>query len=372
MNFEINRKNMVEVLNNAVKVVNTKSPLAVLQAIKITAKNNQVTVHATDLATSIAQTIEGVVQEPGEIVLPYKAIDLMRKLDNDTIRIEANSATQHAYVIAGKTRTFFSCFASEDFPTFPEPQSIAAEFKITGAELKEALGKVSYAVGTDAAREIFTGICFDMEPGKLILAATDSFRLSITETNANPNTEARPLVPSFIVKLLPAISGCEEVFMTFSDSLLHIKAGATEIVSVLVKGRYPSYKQLLPSDHQLVLKANTKELKGAMERASLFMTAGSNNAVQFDLKDGVLEITAGEGSAKYTEESAVETLLGQAIGSVFLNGHFTHDAISTISTEATELKFTTQYKPVVITPHGDNKSVALVVPIRISQAEAAA
>ena len=365
MKITISRKELVEVLNNSVKVVNLKSPLKALHAIKIAATEDSITIEATDLDTTITQKVAAQVIEPEEIILPYKAIDLIRKLEDEFLTIEASSSTNHAYVIAGKTKTFFTCPKVSDFPQKIKVQNATAEIQISGKDLKSSISKVSYAVSADISRLVFTGILFDISPSGVKLIATDTFRLAVTKADASAQVEAKHVVPFSIVKLLPAISGCENITMVFSQNTMFLKADNTEIVTRLLDGGFPPYQKLIPEKAQLAFTVNTNSLNCALERAKLF--TAEHHAISFKIKEGALTLVSGEGTAKYTEEMPVNIISGSNIETVevFLNDKFTQESIKSIESEETEISFSSATTPAIIAPHGDDKHFAIIVPVRM-------
>ena len=53
---------------------------------------------------------------------------------------------------------------------------------VDGAALLETVDRVSRSASRDESRPVLTGILVRFEPGKLVMAATDSYRLSVKET----------------------------------------------------------------------------------------------------------------------------------------------------------------------------------------------
>lgn len=377
--IEVIRKDFVEVLNNAIKVINTKSSLEVLKAVKISAANDKITVQATDLTVSISQSIDCTMDNSGEFVMPFKAIDLIRKLEDDYLTLDVDTEKNSFNIISGKIKTFFAGLNTADFPEIKAPAEGLSSIKISGPVLRDGLSKVSYAVSKDSSRPIFTGVLFDITKEGINFVATDTFRLSLAKANMPSEKEIGLIVPSAVVRLIPMIQDCKEVTMSYSDSMLLLETEDAQITTTLIPGSYPQYSRLFPEE-KVVVSLNTKEFKAALDRAALFMGDGKQY-ISMDLKMSNLFITAGEGTtSNYTESLPVEIKSGSEddLQTVYINAKYCIEILSAnIGCEYTELNFSGHLAPVVIKPviedkNGEEKelySAALVVPIRVAESE---
>ncbi len=82
-------------------------------------------------------------------------------------------------------------FAAEDFPRLPAIDVPLHE--IESASLLDTVQRVSRAASRDESRPVLTGILVRFEGSKLTMAATDSYRMAVKETElsaAGPELEA--------------------------------------------------------------------------------------------------------------------------------------------------------------------------------------
>src|SRR6185436_16844521 len=87
--------------------------------------------------------------------------------------------------------------AVEDYPTLPTlPDETGV---VSSALFAEAIGQVAVAAGRDDTLPMLTGIRVEISGEKVVLAATDRFRLAVREltwSTASADVEAAVLVPA--------------------------------------------------------------------------------------------------------------------------------------------------------------------------------
>lgn len=363
------RKDLLEALGNVYKILKPTTPSIVAQGIKITVTNDGVTAQTTDLEQSITQKMRAETLEPGVGIFPAKIFELIKRLDNDQIEIETVNNGTHAYIRAGKSETFVSCFDVKDFPVFPAPDK-GTVFELPGSTLRDALSRVGYAVSDDQQRPAFTGVLFDLQKDKASLVATDTFRLSIHEIKNLPAESIQAIVPGIIAKIATPLFNSEKVFVTLSEKLIVLKDEGNEtiITSRLIPGRYPQYRQVIPSGFVTSFKAKIPEMRKALERASLFLQGENKNiTAQLKKEDGVLVITGGKDGSRHTEDIQVSILDGELHESIMLKGSFLQDVVAHMPGDEMVIKLTGQYTPVVFIPADESiDHLAIIVPARVA------
>ena len=106
---------------------------------------------------------------------------------------------------------------------------------------------------------MLTGILARFEAGKLIMAATDSYRLSVKETPLEgkiPDLEA--IIPARALEELRRIAGgTEEVELGVQDNQVVFGVDGIWLTTRRIDGQFPNYKQLVPEqfEHEVTLPA---------------------------------------------------------------------------------------------------------------------
>ena len=99
-------------------------------------------------------------------------------------------------ITSGSATYRIHTYSAEDFPQLPDVESLALQ-PVDREALLETIARVSKSASRDESRPVLTGILVRFEPGKLVMAATDSYRLAVKETEATgPLPELEAIIPA--------------------------------------------------------------------------------------------------------------------------------------------------------------------------------
>ena len=138
----------------------------------------------------------------------------------------------------------------DEFPPLPTFED-AKEFKINQEVLLDALKKTSYAISTDETRYVLNGIYASFKEGKMSLVATDGRRLAMVENDLEfpASNECDVIIPAKAVSELQRLLKSDgEVSMRLNDSQVSFEVNGSLLVSKLIEGNYPNYRQVIPSN----------------------------------------------------------------------------------------------------------------------------
>ena len=182
---------LVQGLGVVARAVSTRTSVQILSGILIEAQSDELRLAATDMEISLRATTSAQVEGDGVIVLPGKTLaDIARLLPADEVTIEHRPAESVVHVTSGSASYTLNTYNPEDFPRLPDLGAIPT-FTVERESLLETIGRVARAASRDESRPVLTGILVHFEGGKLVMAATDSYRLAVKETCARRRA-ARP------------------------------------------------------------------------------------------------------------------------------------------------------------------------------------
>lgn len=371
-----------ENLNQGLFVVShlaTKSStLPILNNILIQASSNTIKLSATNLEIGVSCAIRGKVEAEGEFtvqsrlladyvsLLPKERVDIEAPKDTDTNQVIKIKCKNHTTKIKGQPAT--------DFPVIPQVDRGTA-FKVGVEDLHRALNQVVFAVSISETRPEINGVLFNFGNGVVVLAATDSYRLAektITLSKQSNTETKRVIVPAKTLQELQrilgslkdpaAISNVEEIEIYVSENQALFVLGDIELVSRLVEGQYPDYRQIIPQQARTKSVVDTTELVKATKTAGLFARSGI-----YDVK---LEFGAG------LVVSSTNTQLGENISeldakldgdknSTVLNYRYLLDGLQNISADKVQIELVDNSSPCVLRP--DDKSqeyLYIIMPIK--------
>src|SRR5260370_13473886 len=153
----------------------------------------------------------------------------------------------------------------EEVPPGPGPDE-GDRIEVALDDLVTAVEQTQMAASTDEARPVLTGVLVQVQGGGLTLAATDGHRLAVSKLGASGagDLEASLIVPARALaelsRVLKGEPGRGEGIIPKARNQTLCQAGAPELTSRLIDGKYPNYAQVIPSKSSTTLKVSTAEL----------------------------------------------------------------------------------------------------------------
>src|ERR671930_1566015 len=182
MKVVCSRDELAQKLGIAVRAVSTRASVQILSGVLLRAENGRLHLAATDMELSLRSSLEAQVEGEGAVVVPGRLlVDLVRLLPAEQVTFEHRAEEGVVHVTCGPTNASLHTYAAEDFPRLPDLDAVGT-FTVDREALLDTVARVSRSASRDESRPVLTGILVRFEQGKLVMAATDSYRLSVKET----------------------------------------------------------------------------------------------------------------------------------------------------------------------------------------------
>lgn len=377
MRFACTQENLLQGLSLVGHTAGKSANLPILSHVLIKIEDGNVKLSTTNLEMAVSAIVRGRVEQEGSWTVPAKLFqDYVALLSPGKIEIalEGDSLEIRA---DGKTTKMKGLPASE-FPFIPK---LATEggYLLKASALKEAISQVGFAVSASESRPELAGVAcfFQGEMGgndRCVFAATDSYRLServlSLERSVNP-AGAKCIVPARamneIGRLLSAykdeMSVPETVEWQMAESQFVVTYGNVELVSRLIDGSFPDYRQIIPTQFKTTAVVSRQELAKAIRAASLFARQGLYD-VHVEIKQSSLIVTSADsGTGTHTAELAAE-VQGEP-NRVLLNYKYVMDGLNALSHDKVTFQVIDAMNPVVMRPgDGESPFQYIVMPIR--------
>lgn len=343
--------------------VRTTNPI--LEGIKLCAKEDTLTLSATDLELSIEKTITADVKVPGEIVVPGKVFaDFVKKLSNEQIELSlTNESTLK--IKYTDSEGVLQCLNADEFPVIKEPTA-PETLTLAPAELKDLIDKTIFSVAIDDARPILKGCLFEVEDGTLTAVALDGYRLAMVKTPVESTTKKHScIIPAKSLSEISKLINTEHdsIDVLISQNNLLINDGQVKVSTRLLEGEFINYRQVIPANTTTTIIVSKAQLEDGLDRASLLARMDKNNLVRFDIRDKVLTLTSASNIGNVTENITI-SLEGKDL-SIAFNARYLSDCMHTISDEFIKINFNTQIAPCTICSAEQDKYLYLILPVRI-------
>ncbi|MCL5290207.1 MAG: DNA polymerase III subunit beta [Bacillota bacterium] len=357
------RQNLIQGVSTAQRAVSAKNPLPILSGILLTAKDNRLEMHATDLEMGIQCIIPCNVQEEGSVVLPAKYLgDIVRRLPDCSIQFETTQGT-NVVIRYGQSEITINGYQAEEFPTLPNIQGKNL-LTLPEEELREYLRQILFAASQDENRPVFTGVLMEIFNQQIRLVATDTHRLALKEVKTKEEvSDINVIIPGKTLNELARVIGeaDKEVTISLGDNQVIFGMEDTLLISRLIEGQFPNYRQVIPQGYKTRIRVKTKDFLEAVERASLLARVGTQ-IIRLNIEEEKIVISANTEVGKIHEEVPVY-LQGEPMQIAF-NALYLIDALRAVITENIYLDMSGPLSPGIIRPIKGEDYLSLVLPVR--------
>lgn len=347
------------------RAVSTRGSVQVLGGIHLEAADGSIRLSATDMELSLRTTVPGSIEGEGALVVPGKLLtDIARLLPADEVTISYQPEDGAAEITSGSYSSRVNVFAAEDFPRLPALDVPLSD--VAAPSLLETIDRVSRAASRDESRPVLTGILVRFEGTKLVMAATDSYRLSVKETElseAGPELEA--IIPARSLQELARVAaGAETVQLGVNEN--HVVFGTGDggawLTTRRIDGQFPNVQQLLPDTFELELELPRAELLDVVRRAGVM--AQRNAPLRLRFAEGELTVSAQSQDVGETSESLPVAHTGEPL-EIGFNADFLREGVESVSSDTVQLKLINPLRPGLISAEGD-AFWYLIMPIRLA------
>ncbi|MFS8100401.1 DNA polymerase III subunit beta [Lentzea alba] len=372
MKIRVERDGLADAVAWVARSLPSRPPVPVLGGVLLDAESDDsLTVSGFDYEVSAQVGVPATIADGGRALVSGRLLaDITKALPNHPVEIAVDGARM--MISCGSARFSLPTMPVEDYPALPSMPQLIGE--LPGEVFGEAVSQVAVAAGKDDTLPMLTGVRVEIGEGKLVLVATDRFRLAMREFPWEPDAslgEVAVLVPARTLgdaaKTLGASGGKVEMSLAANDGLLGLSGTGKRTTTRLLDADFPKYRQLLPTEHSAAAIIEVDTLVQAIKRVSLVAERGTQ--VRLEFVDGGLRLSAGgddEGSAE--EELPVE-YTGDAVTIAFNPGYLL-DGLGAVRTPRVHLSFTTPSRPALLKPVDEDGNVApgylyLLMPVRL-------
>src|SRR3954451_13713661 len=177
LRITVSKDDLVGALGVVSRAVSTRTSVQILSGILLEAQGGELRLAATDMELSLRANVTAQLDGDGAIVLPGKTFaDIARLLPSDEVTIEHKAAESVVHVTSGTASYTLHTYNPEDFPRLPEVDAVQT-FSVEREPLLATITRVARAASRDESRPVLTGILVSFTGGKLVMAATDLYRL---------------------------------------------------------------------------------------------------------------------------------------------------------------------------------------------------
>jgi DNA polymerase III subunit beta len=375
MVIHVDKEALLKSINIADSIISSKNINTILSNCLFKVSKNSIEILSTDNEIAIRTRLSANSEKSLSFAANGKKFSsILKELPNDELSINVNDSllidiTSKSKDVKGHY-TLIGLSADEfpEIPIFMDDNSIEIEQSM----LKEMIRKVIYAASGDTIKPVFNGIFFiSNSKGNVSAVATDSRRLTLITRSIKQDINFGDgiIIPlktvNEVSRILESSGTCK---FSFNNNQCFFKIGNTEIISRIVDGQFPNYRQVLPKEFMFEMEVPTKKLYESVKRAMIFSREPANKIIM-NLQNNKIIIQANTpdlGEAE--EELSVKSSKDDKI-SIGINAQFLIDALKEVDSEFITCGITGQMSPVTMTPINDDNYISIIMPIQIKSSQ---
>jgi DNA polymerase III subunit beta len=375
LKFRLVREDFADAVAWVARNLPTRPTVPVLAGVLLTGSEDGLTISGFDYEVSAEVRVAAEIASPGSVLVSGRLLsDITRALPAKPVDVSVDGT--RVSLICGSARFSLPTMAVEDYPALP---ALPEDTGVISSELfAEAIGQVAVAAGRDDTLPMLTGIRVEISGEKVVLAATDRFRLAVREltwSTESADIEAAVLVPAkTLAEAAKAGADGSDVHLSLGagsavgkEGLLGIRSDGKRSTTRLLDAEFPKFRQLLPTEHTAVATIGVAELTEAIKRVALVADRGAQ--VRLEFADDVLRLAAGADDVGRAEEDLPVAFSGDPLTIAF-NPTYLTDGLGSLHSERVTFGFTTPSRPAVLRPAGeDDESVGASGPFPAAQTD---
>ena len=358
---------LAETLQVVGRGVSTRTTVQILAGIMLRAAGGRLHLSATDMEISIRNSLEAQVEEEGAVVVPGRLlVDIVRLLPAGEVTLEHRADEGMVRLTCGSASYSLNTYGPEDFPRLPDVEPDNA-FSVDREAFLDTIGRVGRSASRDESRPVLTGILVRFEGGKLVMAATDSYRLSVKETSltGGPGRELEAIVPARALQELARIgqaAEAETIEVGVQENQVVFGVDGVWLTARRIDGQFPNYRQLLPEQFEAEVQLPREELLDVVRRTGLLAQRKSPLRLRFE--EGELTVSAQTQDVGEARESLPVAYTGEVL-EIGFNAEFLRDGLESVTDDIARLKLISPLRPGLL--HGESDDfLYLIMPIRLA------
>jgi DNA polymerase III subunit beta len=270
MKFRAERTEFEEAVRWVQRTVGERVNFPAMAGIKASLAGDRLTLSSTNgqVDSELTLSVQGE-RDGGALVSGKLLANVVHLLPNDAVELEVRADALH--IRCGRASFELRVMMLEDFPALRTPDADAPAAVVKADEFASLVGQVARSASAEEARAVLTGVKLEARDGAFTAAATDSYRLAVRTIPWDGAGQMEALVPR---KALDQARGAaemlgSEVRLVLEPSTATFEFADRRLVSSLIDGKYPDYRQLIPGGFERRIRVDRQALAEVVRRIAV-------------------------------------------------------------------------------------------------------
>ena len=355
MKIHVNKQLLESILINLQPFLEKKDASQITSHIFIQAKNNSVTIKATDSEIGLLiQTENIIIEEDGAITANgKKLLDIIRILKDEEITLE--KINNNLLIKQNKSKFKLPIFNFINFPNFPMIED-KSQISLDSISLIKALRNISSSIDNNNPKFELNGALLNIKNSKTQLVGTDTRRLAISSIDNISKSELSLIIPKKAIMEIQKLF-IDQIDIYYDQSNLIIQNQNYYFFTRLINGNFPDYERIIPKEAKYILTLPKKEM---IEAIKMITTISQEIKISFLNNRIIFNSLASD-----NVEAKTELLFNTGLDREFdlnINSKYMLDFISQIDNHQFEIHLNEPTLPFVLK---DTKFITVIMPIII-------
>jgi len=366
MKIELNFQKLKEAVTTIERIAAKHMTLPVLSCILIDVKKNSATFKATNLDLGIEVTVPVKSNEEGVLAVPSHIISsFVNQVVGDTQVVRLETVSGNLHITTSKSKGVIKTLPAEDFPSIPKVIDGEA-FPLTPELFIKGLRSVWYSSSVSSVKPELSSVYIYRNNEDLVFAATDSFRLAEKKIKVPTSAKLNDILIPFknipdIIRILEHVGDTMEV--EINKNLIAFKARDIYLVSRLIDGVFPDYKQIIPKGYSTEVIMLKQDLVNALKISNIFSDKFNQIHLTADPKGKIFEIQTKNSDIGENKTAVDAALTGDRV-EINFNYKYIADCFQSMDADSISLQLSGLNRPMVIRPvSGDQSFMYLAMPM---------
>ena len=371
MELRIDRTKLLNALSPIQQVAERKNTLEILRNVLLEAHGNTLRATATDIDTTLSQSIPCTIVAPGEkTVSAFMLYDIVRKLP-DGAEIVLKEDNDSIKVTVGRSFFRLAALPKSEFPA-EDAFNVHGHCHIPAEDMRSLIENTLFAAAsTSEVRYYLNGIFlhYHTESQRLRTVGTNSHRLArhdvVAPEGAEFLTEGIILPRKAVTELKRLIEGYDgSVLLEVGEANARFTVGSVILACKLIAGKYPDYERVIPPLEGETLLLDKAPFFEGVGRISAISNASQNNGIKCILGADSLRLEAVDQDQNMGQEE-IQVSHDIATFNIGFNTSYLQDVGQRIQGDHVQFWFPNGNGAVIVMDPDTPASLFVLMPMRV-------
>ena len=364
MKFTCNRDLLSEGISIVQKAIPSKSNYPALECILIEVSEDLI-LTGSDGDISITYQVAAIIEEIGSLLVNARLFsEIIRKLPDVYVTIETAPAGNGIQVNSGSSHFEIPTISSEQYPRINFINNFDNSVELPADAFRSLVRQTAFAASVDSSKLVLRGVLMENKDGLLKFVAVDGLKLALkTYPNVNA-TDFKLVVPARVLTELTRIldKNSDTLSFCYSETQIMFYNTSFKLVCGLLKGEFPAYPALIPSDFSASMTVNTEQFIDTVERVTLVIDDEKKWPVEFvTYPDEVFISVAGENGNSH--EALAAEIVGQEV-TISFSKKTLLDCLKVVEKEKITFNFPRGKGACLVNSEDDDSFLLVIMPVK--------